>query len=331
MAHAAPLPFSARPIHVLAMGGTIAMEGEHARPALDAEALLAAVPGLQGHAGLTAETVASLPGPQVRLEDALDLGRRAAQAASRGYGVVVTHGTDTLEESAFLADLMYAGDAPIVFTGAIRPASAPGADGAANLLDAVAVAGSVEASGLGAVVVFAGEIHAARTVRKSDSTSPRCFSSPGAGPIGGVAEGRVRVWSRPVRGRPVAPSQLNAWVPIVSAALGEDARAATAALAAGADGLVVVAFGAGHLPPPLFSELARAAANLPVVVTCRPHRASILQATYGFEGSERDLRASPMIPAGLLSPAAARMKLVACLGAGLSLEEIREAFVLDDG
>ena len=140
-----------RPVHVLAMGGTIAMEGEHATPALDADALLAAVPGLGGQTGLTAETLASLPGPQVGLQDALELGRRATSTAQDGSGVVVTHGTDTLEESAFLTDLMYAGDAPIVFTGAIRPASAPGADGAANLLDAVAVAGSGEAEGLGAV------------------------------------------------------------------------------------------------------------------------------------------------------------------------------------
>jgi L-asparaginase len=321
----------ARPVHVLAMGGTIAMEGEHATPALDADALVAAVPGLRGQSGLTAETVAALPGPQVSLADALELGRRATAAADGGRGVVVTHGTDTLEESAFLADLMYTGDAPIVFTGAIRPSSAPGADGAANLLDAVAVAGSEQAMGLGAVVVFAGEVHAARTVRKSDSTSPRCFSSPGAGPIGEVAEGRVRVWARPLRANAISPERLDAWVPVVPAALGEDGRLARSALEAGADGLVVVALGAGHLPPALFHELATVAETVPVVATCRPERGSILHETYGFHGSERDLRASAIVPAGLLSPAAARMKLIACLGAKLSVDDIRMAYVSDDG
>jgi L-asparaginase len=244
---------------------------------------------------------------------------------------VVTHGTDTLEESAFLCDLMHGGEAPIVFTGAIRPASAPGADGAANLQDAVAVAGSEHAAGLGALVVFAGEIHAARAVRKTNSTSPRCFSSPGAGPVGGVAEDRVSVWARPVRAEPIVPTGLDAWVPIVSAALGEDGRAARAMVDAGADGLIIVTLGAGHLAPALLGELERAVATVPIVATCRPERGSILHATYGFEGSERDLRATAIVPAGRLSPPAARVKLLACLGAGFDAEQIRNAFVLDDG
>ena len=127
------------------------------------------------------------------------------------------------------------------------------------------------------------------------------------------------------------PDRLDAWVPIVPAALGEDGRLARAAIDAGANGLVVVTLGAGHLPPALLAELEAVAGEIPVVATCRPERGSILQGTYGFEGSERDLRASPVIPAGLLSPAAARMKLAACLGAGLDAEEIRDAYVLDDG
>src|SRR5918994_1457771 len=113
--------------------------------------------------------------------------RAAVAEAAAGRGVVVAHGTDTLEETAVLCDLLHGGDAPIVLTGAIRPASAAGADGPANLLDAVRAAGAAATAGLGALVCFGGELHAARAVRKTDSVSPRAFSSPRTGPVGGVA------------------------------------------------------------------------------------------------------------------------------------------------
>lgn len=322
----------ARPVRVLAAGGTIAMRGRHARPALDADGLLASVPELSEVPGLDlgAETVSGLPGVQVDLPGALTIARRAAEVASAGTGVVVTHGTDTLEEVAFLCDLLHAGEAPVVFTGAMRPASAAGADGPANLVDAVAVAAAEEAAGLGVVVAFAGELHAARAVRKADSTGPAAFASPRGGPIGRVAEGRVRVAVRPPRRSPIAPESLDARVEVVPAALGSDGALVQAALEAGAAGLVAVLLGAGHAPPAFLAAVRTAAERVPVVATVRPERGAILHETYGFEGSERDLRASGAIPAGALSPAAARIKLLACLGARLSRDEIAAAFAPDD-
>ena len=191
-----------RPVRLLAAGGTIAMSGERAVPALGADELIAALPALRTVPELRAENVLALPGPQISLADALDLAQRAAAAAGAGDGVVITTGTDTLEELAVLCALLYAGGAdgaPIVLTGANRPANSPGADGPANLLDAVALAGAGAAAGLGVLVVFGGEIHAAMTVRKVDSTGPGAFGSPGAGPIGRVVEGRVWLHARPHR------------------------------------------------------------------------------------------------------------------------------------
>jgi L-asparaginase len=327
---AAPDP---TPVTILSAGGTIAMSAPGAgavSPELDGEALVAAVPGLGAVVGLRVRSLLNRPSAQLTGPEALSIARAAAEEAAEGRGVVVTHGTDTLEEVAYLTDLLYAGDAPIVFTGAMRPASAAGADGPANLLEATAVASAPESAGLGVLVCFAGEVHAARAVRKADSTSLSAFQSPRAGALGRVEEGRVRL-ERTVERRPPIPAErLDAAVPIVPAALGLDGVFVDAAVDAGADGLVIVALGAGHVPPPFLAALRRAAQRIPVVATVRPKRGAILHDTYAFEGSERDLRGAGLVAAGSLTSAAARIKLLACLGAGHSAAEIAAAFAPDD-
>src|SRR5581483_1158421 len=177
---------SGRPVRVLAAGGTIMMAGEHAAPAIDAAQLIAGIPGLGEFRGLEAVTLSNKPSPYLTLADQLRICRAARDAARDGFGVVVTHGTDTLEETAMLCDVLHDAAAPIVFTGAIRSSSSPGADGPANLLDAVSVAASSGASGLGVLVVFGGEIHHARCARKTETTSLVAFSSPQTGPLGRV-------------------------------------------------------------------------------------------------------------------------------------------------
>jgi L-asparaginase len=304
-----------RPVRLIAAGGTIAMSGQRAVPALDAAGLIAALPELALVPRLEAENVLSLPGPQISLAQALTLVRRAGEAASGGEGVVVTTGTDTLEELAMLAALTYGGEAPIVFTGANRPASRPGADGPANLLDAVAVAGARASAGLGVLAVFGGEIHAGTTVRKVDSTGPAAFGSPAAGPLGRVVQGRLWLHARPLRPDPLTVTALDGRVAIVTAALGDDGQMLRAAIAAG-DGVVVVGFGAGHVTPGILAAIRDA--TVPVLITGRPERAQMLFSTYGFEGSEADLREAGAIPVPFLSAVAARIALLAGLGAGLT-------------
>jgi L-asparaginase len=293
------------------------MAGARATPALDADALLAAIPQLAHVRGLKARSVLALPGAHLSAADALAIARAALAETEAGRGVVVTHGTDTLEETAVLCDVLHGRSEPIVLTGAIRPSSTPGADGPANLLDAVAVAGAPQAQGLGVLVVFAGEVHAARAVRKVSSISPAAFGSPATGPLGTVAEGRLRLAVRPLR--PAAalpvPDALDARVPIVPTYLGDDGAGLLAALRDGADAIVFVAFGAGHVAPPVLAALREAAAVLPVALTLRPEHGVLLHATYGFEGAEGDLRSSGALPAAALSPPAARMVLLAGLGA----------------
>ena len=319
--HCAAMPKLSRSINVLAAGGTIAMtprqDGGGAAPALDAAALVAAVPGLEVD---EVRTLRSLPGVQLTLADALAIGREAASEVADGHGVVLTTGTDTLEELAVLCDALLAPDAgPVVLTGAIRPASEPGADGPANVRDAVAVARVAPA---GAYVVFAGEVHAAVHARKVDSTSPRAFGSPRTGPLGYAGEDRADLHFAPPAPLGLAIERLDFTVPIVPTWLGDDGALVRTALALPADALVLVALGAGHVAPAVLEAVA--AADVPVAATVRPERGALLHETYGFHGSERDLRAAGVLDAGWLSPQAARMRLLAGLGAGLAPEALRD-------
>jgi len=329
-----PLP---KTVVVLGTGGTIS--GSAASPDDDlgyvagtvgVDALVAAAPAPPG-VRVETEQVAQLDSKDMDFETWQRLAGRVAQHAARAEvaGIVVTHGTDTMEETAYLTDVMYGGAPPIVFTGAIRPASAPGADGPANLGDAVALASSIKGDGMGAVVVFAGRIHAARYVRKVDSTAAEPFGSPHGGAIGVIHEGRVNVGTFPVRRPPVVPTHLDLRVPIVPTWLGDDGALIRCAANDGAQGLVVQTLGAGHLGPRALAALREAVETIPVAATTRPERGAILYETYGFEGKEADIR-ELAVAAGGLSAQAARMKLLACLGAGLDRAGIAAAFHHDD-
>ena len=313
------MPASLRPVTVLSTGGTIAMAGARATPVLDVDALLAEVAGLVADQDLRTRSVTEQPGAHLSAGDALAIAAAALEETASGRGVVITHGTDTLEETAVLCDVLQGGSEPIVLTGAIRPSGSPGADGPANLRDAVATAAAGETAGLGAIVAFAGELHAARAVRKISSLSPVAFGSPATGPLGTIAERRVRIASRPQRPDALPlPRALDARIPIVPTFLGDDGAGLRAALRDRADAIVFVALGAGHVAPPVLDALRDAAAALPVALCVRPERGTLLYDTYGFEGAEGDLRASGALPAAALSPQAARMILLAGLGAGVA-------------
>ncbi|NRN65829.1 Asparaginase/glutaminase [Kibdelosporangium sp. 4NS15] len=187
---------------VFGLGGTIAMtasEGGGVVPALSADQLVAAVPGL-ADSGITVEVqdFRRVPGASLTFDDLEELIEAIRRCLADGVdGVVVTQGTDTIEETAYLLDLSLGRSEPVVVTGAMRNPTLAGADGPANLLAAVQVAASIPARDLGVLVVFADEIHAASRVRKTHSTSGFTFQSPTGGPLGYVVEGRPRIVNRP--------------------------------------------------------------------------------------------------------------------------------------
>ena len=305
-------------ISLLVAGGTIAMSGSPARPSAEA------IEELQRHAHrhVRAEVVQVAPSVHFTRADALALCHRAVGLAQEGRPVVITHGTDLLEEVAFLCDLLHDAEPPIIFTGAMRAASTPGADGLANLHAALDVAASPAARGAGALAVFAGEVHAARFVRKADSTNVAAFSSPRTGPMGFTEEGRLTLFWTPDRRPALAVERLDARVEIVTVAL-DSSPALIDAVAGVCDGLVVSLPGAGHAPPAVMRAILAAAERLPVVAVARPWRGALLHATYGFDGAEGDLRSGAVACAGMLSAPAARIALMACLGAGLGRDEAR--------
>ncbi|GGJ96016.1 L-asparaginase [Pilimelia anulata] len=321
-----------RTVLLLSLGGTIAMTPGGAGgvvPTLTAGDLAAAVPGLAGTGvDLRVHTFRGLPGASLGFADLTALAALVADRTAGGDvdGVVVTQGTDTIEETAYLLALLHAGPAPVVVTGAMRHPGLAGADGPANLLAAVRVAAAPAARGLGVLVVFGDEVHDARRVRKTHATGPGTFRSPDTGPLGHVVEGAVRLLARPAPGPTVPPAALRRAprVGLYTATLDDDG-----ALLAGAgalDGLVVAGFGAGHVPERLVGRLADLAGRIPVVLASRTGSGPVLADTYGFAGSERDLRGRGLVGAGFLDPYKARVLLWAVLAAGLDGAAVGAAF-----
>ena len=333
------MTLSVRSVAVLALGGTIASPAaaDGAVPELSAAQIVAAVPGLRGLGiDVRVADVRRLPSASLSVPDVAHVAGLIRELAEPGMsGAVVTQGTDTIEETAWLLDLLLASDGlPVAVTGAMRHAGQAGADGPANLLAAVRFAASRRARGLGVVVVFGDEVYPARQVRKLHSTGITAFGSTG-GPIGQVTEDRVTVWSRP-RPLPATVVELLARVrldrlggfripvwPVVLADDGYLLRAALAGAAAGGiDGLVVAGVGVGHVPAGLAAELGALAASVPVVLASRIGAGPVTTATYGYPGSETDLLSRGLIRAGHLDPYKARILLGVLLAAGARPEEI---------
>jgi L-asparaginase len=171
--------------------------------------------------------------------------------------------------------------------------------------------------------------HAARAVRKIDSTAPHAFASPRSGPIARIAEGRLDLFAHPFRSaRLPIPESLEFWTPIVPTWLGDDGSLLRAALATDPDGIVLVGLGAGHLPPRVLATLRETPPQIPVVLAVRPERGHLLRETYGYEGSERDVLATGVIEAAGLSGPAARMLLLAAIGNGLTREALQGVFTI---
>lgn len=304
---------------LIATGGTIAMrpaEPDGAPvPADSGEAMVAAVPELAGVARLDVESLANVPSPHMTPElwQALHAAVETALAADDVAGVIVTHGTDTLEETAFFLDLTVAGDKPVVLTGAMRDASARDFDGPRNLLAAARLCVDPRARGRGALLVMDDRVHAARSVRKGH-TARGDFHSGAAGALGEVGPEGVAFWRSPERRQRIRlEAAALPRVDIVAAYPGAGEELLQAAMAAGSRGIVVQALGLGNVGPALAAGIeAVLDAGVPVVVASRVAEGATAP-VYGYAGGGAALRDAGAIFAGDLSPQKARILLMLAL------------------
>lgn len=323
---------SRRPrVRIVFTGGTISMRIDRdsgaAVPALSGEDIVARAHGLKREARITLHDHSRLPGPHVtpRWMWALKgyVGRLLKDPLTDA--VVIAHGTDTLEETAFLFDLALDGPKPVVFCGAMRTVSEPGWDGPANLLAAVKTAVHPDSVGRGVLIAFGEEIHAAAEATKWHTQHLASFRSP-HGPLGTLERGQVLYHRRPVR-RPALPvRRLVHRVDLHTMAAGVDGRLIRASLDRGARGLVIEATGCGNVPPAALPALRQAlAARRPVVMVsrCAEGRVSPL---YGYAGGGRQLQEMGVILGGELNGPKARIKLMVALGLTSDVTKIRRLF-----
>lgn len=338
-------------IALFTLGGTIAMAGQHPDSAggpvvarLTGAELASAVPGLADiGVPLEVQDVEAVPSANLTFAQLIDLVDRASRAVRAGAcGVVVTQGTDTLEETAFLIDLLWPHEEPFVLTGAMRNPTLAGPDGPANLLAAALTAAAPQARGLGALVAFNDELHAARWVRKTHSTSTATFASPNAGPIGLVTEGRVRLLAVPPRRVPLTQrlqrlQRLQGVQGVTARTLAatrvalhtvtlDDDGALLDGLADSHQGLVLAAYGVGHVSAALAPVLGALAERMPVVLTSRTGGGPVLRHTYGSPGSETDLQRRGLINGELIDPYKARILLRLLLAGGADHATVTAVF-----
>jgi L-asparaginase len=317
---------------LISTGGTIAsrfdaMSGRTLASARG-EDLLAQVPELAKICELEIDDFATVSSFDMSVGLAFRLAQRidAQLARPEVAGVVVTHGTDTMEESCYLADLLLQSEKPAVFTGAQRAHDDPLPDGPKNLLSAARTAVAPEAAGLGAVICFADQIHAGRDVTKVSASALAAFHSYEKGALGEVDGARVIIQRRPARRRAFRLDRMpDLQVPLIRLALGFDVRVVEMTLDLGLDGLVIEAFGRGNGPAALVPVIELAAASgLPVVITSRCPSGRV-EPIYG-KGGGKDLLDAGAIFAGDLKGPKARLLLMVLLGAPDTRGRVREIF-----
>ena len=315
----APLP----KLVVLATGGTIAGEGATAEgksyrsAALSVAGLLEAVPQASELAHLTGEQIAQVASQDLVPAQWLALARRARAHLEAGAdGLIVTHGTDTLEETAFFLDLVLNHDAPVVVTGAMRPATGLSADGPRNLLDSVRVARNPDARGRGVLVVLDETVHSAWGVTKTNTSHVSTFQSPDYGAAGAIVGGRPVFYRGQRERKPRAAVTLEGVhdlprVDVLYACAGMSADLVLASLDAGARGLVLAGVGNGNAPRPVLDALAEAAQQgVPVV------RSSRSGSGFVARDVEVDDTALGFVASGSLGPAKSRVLLMTALLSG---------------
>ena len=324
-------------VYIVGTGGTIASKYDAALgghiSAATAQDLAAAVPGLGDIAEIRVVEHSNINSALMDVATAFGLAAtlRKVLLDEAVSGIVVTHGTATLEETAYLMDLTVATDKPIVITGAQRNFDEPDADGPRNVLYAVMVASSPEARGRGVLVAIGGEIHAARDVTKSHTERLTCFAGRDSGPVGMVSKRGVTFLNVPGRRVHLAAARIEENVQLVRMGQGSNDLLLRACIRERVAGIVVEASAGGNVNVPYYEAICDALdAGIPVVVATRA-TSGPTHFGKGYRGSLASLTAKGAIPAGYLSGLKARILLMVALGVTRDRAKLSETFATAGG
>jgi L-asparaginase len=315
-------------------GGTIAVSANKSSmvvPALAGREIMERVPEIGQYLPslkIQIHDFSTLPGPHVSPEMMLTLASFVLGLKEHSNGIVITHGTDSMEESAYFLDLVIGDTIPVIFTGSMHTSTDAAWDGGRNLVDAFAVAASSAFRNIGTLVVMNGHVYAASEVTKTHTMKDDTFRSPDFGPLGTVntlkSDAPRRI--REPHSRMNITLDENAELPYVELLKtysGMEDTLFVAALKAGARGIVIEAMGQGNVPPGAINGISRAREmKIPVVITTRC-QAGPVRPYYAYEGAGRDLEKLGCIFAPYLTGPKARIKLMVAMAAGMNEEALR--------
>ncbi len=313
-------------------GGTIASkldkEWGGIVPSMSGGEILARIPGLDAAAEVVVHEYGTFPGPHITPDRMLEI-----SVIVQGYlddadvgGVVVTHGTDTLEETAFFLDCAVRSPKPVVVIGAMRNSSELDWDGPRNMRDAVNVASHPHSRNMGVLVCLGGEIMAASETSKTDTEDIATFTSLNFGPLGRITNGHLIYHRQPLHRDSFNVKRLPEFVPLLKCFAGMDDTIIQFCIDSGAPGMVVEAFGAGNVTPPVYYALKKAVESGIVVVLVSRCPIGRIEHVYAYEGAGKHLHEAGIIFADYLNGQKARIKLMCALANGSSVSEIRTSF-----
>lgn len=314
---------------VIFTGGTISMSVDPrigaAIPSLSSQEILSLVTNIDKYAEIETINFSKLPGPHIHPKMMMELRKLAVDNLQREdvTGIIITHGTDTLEETAFLLDLSISSPKPVIIAGAMRNSSELGYDGPSNLAAAVCTAISPQSMGKGVLVVMNNEVNAASEVTKFNTLSLDTFKSLEFGPLGLVDNDEVIYHRDIVNRQQIYTDKIVPEVDLIKCVAGMDSRIIKFCVDAGAKGLVLEAMGRGNVPPTMIDGIKYAIDNdVAVVMTSRCPTGRVLD-TYGYEGGGKNLRDMGIILGGDLPGQKLRIKLMLALGLTKDLQEVK--------
>lgn len=319
-------------IAIIFNGGTISMKIDEkikaAVPSLSADEIMSMIPGVEDYAEIEAYTFSSMPSPHMTLETMLKLSKFTTELVERDDidGVVITHGTDTLEETAYLLDLTVKTKKPVVVTGAMRSGSELGYDGPFNLATSICTAISDEAVGRGVLVCFNGELNSASEVTKANSMALNAFRTPNFGPIGIVDNDNVIFYRDANHLEKYDVSKIEKQVALIKCVVDMDSSYIDYLIEKGYGGIVIEALGRGNVPPKMVEGIKKAIElEIPVVVVSRCFEGRVFE-SYGYEGGGKQLKNLGVIFGDTLPGQKARIKLILAINSGMNIHEVTRVF-----